>query len=130
MSIEEYIEQLENTYKEELETRVIGLAGDAKNDGVVIVYGDGDDLVLFRGAVDDEIEAWRGGRFYIDPETATVVKARRHGPITNNCIETFGSPWYFKTVIPHKEFSIPKKESDKETERGIVLMLSDIKAVC
>lgn len=61
MSIEEYIEQLENTYKEELETRVIGLAADAKNDGVVIVYGDGDDLVLFRGAVDDEIEAWRGG---------------------------------------------------------------------
>ena len=49
-------------YRSEL-TR--GLAAAAKAAGLVVIYGASDDLLVFEGAIDDEVGACRGTTVYI-----------------------------------------------------------------
>lgn len=108
----------------------------AKDNGLVIVYGASDDLMEFRGAIDDEIDAYDG----------TAVALDSNGLIKNKCDESRcpyfmelwnkgikisavwcedGWSWTYRTDIPHETFEVLDGE-DKYC-RGIVFSLADVK---
>ena len=107
--------------------------------GLVAVFGASDDLMEFRGAIYDEIDAYNGGRAYITP----------NGLLSNDCesdecphykklrdqaetIEALWCPdledvsvsWMFKTNIPHQTFEV--YEDDELHCIGIVFDLSSV----
>ena len=41
---------------------------EAKEAGLVVVFGQSDDLVEFRGAIDDEVDLYEGGTIYFNQE--------------------------------------------------------------
>lgn len=109
----------------------------AKNNGLVIVYGASDDLVEFRGAIDSEIGVCGGSNMYLnyrglvvnlckDPDCpyylinimkATVIKAL--------WCATDEYSWTYETKIPHRTFDI--LEGDGKYYKGIVFSLADVK---
>ena len=113
---------------------------EAKESGLVVVFGCSDDLVELRGAIDDEVGAYEG----------TTIFVSKNGKLLNepDCINSEcpyykaaidsaekihaewhnGNPcWTFKTSIPHETFSIFEDE-DKFCE-GIVFSIEDAKDV-
>lgn len=110
---------------------------EAKESGIVVVYGYSDDGMAIRGAVDHFVDCYGGGG---------VVHLTRKGVLVNHCdcldcpyhafdkkraskVESFwddkGNPcWSYKTDIPHVTFDI--FEDDELFCRGIVFYLSDV----
>lgn len=108
----------------------------ARDIGLVIVYGGSDDLMEFDGAIHDEIGAYEGVTAYL---TAT-------GLLENDCdndecphfeklkataatIEALWDPgegysWKYQTTIPHETFEIV--EDGEPYCRGIVFALADV----
>ncbi len=107
----------------------------AKKTGIVIAYGFSRSIAEFRGAWDEEIEAYNG----------TTVYASASGPIINKCEDNCpyfhqtkktGVPihfewdaceeysWIIKTAIPHETFDIT--EDDEKFSRGIIFAIKDI----
>lgn len=94
---------------------------DAKDAGLVVVYGYSDDNVELCGAINDEVGAYNGTTVYITPagvlqepdcdrddcpyfarerEKAKTIKAVWHG-------YDEGAPcWTFETDIPHETFTV------------------------
>lgn len=113
------------------------LIAEAKQNGLVIVYGASDDLMEFRGAIDHELGAYDGTTAYLTPR----------GLVQNYCNDDdcpyfermkLSSPsikaiwheegdysWTFQTDIPHETFEIT--EDEKPYCRGIIFSLSDVK---
>jgi len=110
----------------------------AKQSGLVIAYGQSDDLIEFEGAIYDEAGVGEN----------TVVHLTRTGLPNNRCddadcpyfistlekmsrIKTIWSQgdysWQYETVIPHATFDI-LEDGDKYC-RGIVFNLSDVAEV-
>lgn len=107
----------------------------AKEAGLVIVFGASDDLMEFRGAVNDEFGCWEGGSAYFTPagllvndcdndecphyarleETATPIEAVR---------DKEGYSWIYETAIPHASFDV--MEDGGKYCRGIVFALADV----
>lgn len=107
----------------------------AKEGGIVIVFGASDDLMEFRGAIYDEIGAYKG----------TVAYVTRKGRVANECgndecphyarakakADTIravwsdkGDPcWSYETDIPHATFEV--MEDGEVYCRGIVFDLAD-----
>jgi hypothetical protein len=107
--------------------------------GLVAVFGASDDLMEFRGAINDEVGCYNGG-------TAYLTKA---GLVTNDCenddcphfkrakksastisarwCKKEGFSWDYLTDIPHSKFVI--KEDDENYCEGIVFALDDVPAV-
>lgn len=106
--------------------------------GLVVVYGASDDLMEFRGVINDEVECWNGGTAYLD----------KKGLLVNECGEGDACPhflekrvsattiiavwckdndysWTYETSIPHVTFDIG--EDGEKYCRGIVFKLSDVK---
>lgn len=103
---------------------------------LVVVFGASDDLMEFRGAINDEVGCYDGGKAYLNS----------NGLIENHCdddcpyfadqkkramtIEALwcaepGISWTYKTDIPHSTFEVWE---DKELYcRGIVFNLADVK---
>jgi len=108
---------------------------EAKDSGLVVVFGSSDDLMEFRGAIYDEVGAYDGGTAYLN----------EHGLIQNKCdyddcpyfkeslkqaktIEALwfdGSSfcWTYKTEIPHEVFEI--YDGEDAYCIGIVFRLAD-----
>jgi hypothetical protein len=107
--------------------------------GLVAVFGASDDLMEFRGAIEEEISAYGGGMAYLT----------KTGLIENDCIEdscayfnrekeaaekrgaTIEALWdqegfsfVYVTAIPHATFII--KEDGTDYCRGIVFKLADV----
>lgn len=115
------------------------LAEQAKAAGLVVVYGQSDDLMEFRGAVRDEFDCYGGGTAYVD----SVGVLRDREQIENDdelkqyferkpkakaiealwCAEEDYS-WTYKTAIPHETFEIV--EDGEPYCRGIVFALADV----
>lgn len=115
----------------------------AKESGIVIIYGASDDLMEFNGAIDDEIGAWQG--VVVDVDTIGLIPAfdniekdtwdakgrlrdyfKREG--SGKTIEALwcaeeGYSWTYKTDIPHETFEIV--EGGEPYCRGIVFFLAD-----
>jgi hypothetical protein len=110
---------------------------DAKRNNLVVVYGASDDLMEFRGAIEDEIDAYEGATVSID----------KNGLLQNQCendrcpyfsdrtakaakIEAVWCPqgedlsWAYKTEIPHATFDV--LEDGELYCRGIVFRLDDL----
>lgn len=105
--------------------------------GLVAVFGASDDLMEFRGAVDDEAGAYGGG----------IVRFTRDGLLRNECendrcpyharekakaatVKALwsdgGFSWRYETSIPHAKFTV-REDGDTYCE-GIVFALADVPA--
>ena len=112
------------------------LADEAKQNGLVVVFGASDDLMEFRGAINYEIGAYDGTTAYL---TST-------GLLLNDCDNDYCPhfekltasaatilalwrqegeySWTFKTDIPHETFEITDRGD--QYCRGIVFALADL----
>lgn len=88
-------------------------AGIAEENGLVVVFGASDDLCEVRGAVDDEIDCFDGGKTII---AGAKVKI-------NWCKN--GYSWTYDTDIPHECFDV--YENGEKYCRGIVFSISDVR---
>lgn len=106
--------------------------------GLVVVFGASDDLMEFRGAINDEIDAYDGGTAYLTAD----------GLLSNDCendecphfeklkekattiealwCEEEGLSWSYRTSIPHETFEVI--EDGDLYCKGIVFALADLKA--
>lgn len=96
----------------------------AKEDGVVIVFGASDDLLEFRGVIDDEDGAWEGTKvkltnkpsLFNEEENAETLEFNRMQIAGMRTITAVWCPkneagkvwasWEIKTDIPHVPFDI------------------------
>jgi hypothetical protein len=113
----------------------------AQANGIVIVYGQSDDLMEFRGAINDEIGAYEGTTAWVTREGLAISfeqalndgkDALREYFKKEDCCtgiralwaEEDGISWTFKTEIPHETFMIV--EDGEPYCRGIVFALKDV----
>jgi hypothetical protein len=128
--IAEMLDELQ--YPTEPSREIIELA---KANNIVIVFGSSDDLMEFRGAIDDEAGAWNGA-------TALVNKDGLFDEHDCHCKYTLQAKeqcskihaiwddkdrncsWSYKTDIPHTEFKL--MEDDEVYCYGIVFSLDNL----
>lgn len=110
----------------------------AKDAGLIIIYGASDDLMEFRGAFRDEVGVWDGGTVHLDrkgvqdrdqcdsdEEIADYTIRKR----TSRAIEALWCAegdysWTYQTDIPHATFEIV--EDGEPYCRGIVIDILDL----
>lgn len=109
----------------------------AQRDGLVVVFGASDDLVEFRGDINDELDAYNGTTVKLDglgllPRRESIEDdvelekyfIRKRGNLKTIealwCAED-GYSWTFKTDIPHATFEV--MEDGEHYCRGIVFDL-------
>lgn len=110
----------------------------AKESGLVVVFGASDDLMEFRGAIDDEVGCWGGGTVYIN-ENGMVseqldecsscklfLRNRDTCPSITAIWHKKYYPWEYQTDIPHETFEI--FEDGEKYCQGIVFSLAELKA--
>lgn len=107
--------------------------------GLVVVFGASDDLMEFRGAIHDEIDAYNGGTAQLtdqglvknecESEDCPHFKKQLKNAAeieAHWCIDDEAS-WKFETTIEHETFEI--KEDGEVYCVGIVFKLSDVESV-
>lgn len=113
----------------------------AKEFGLVVVFGASDDLMEFRGAIDDEVGCCEGGKAYVSPDGIWQDDYGCGGDqqceFLKNAKKKFvpiyalwaieGYSWIYDTEIPHETFEI-LEDGDKYC-RGIVFSVEDLKPV-
>ena len=116
-------------------------AKQAKDAGLVVVFGASDDLIEFRGAVVDEGGCYDGGEILIDSkgvlpswdsaseceESAQEYFERKAKARTIEALfaKEGSCTWTYKTDIPHETFEIV--EDGEPYCRGIVFSINDLK---
>ena len=109
----------------------------AKESGLVVVFGASDDLMEFRGAVNDEIGVYEGGFAYFTRAGLLVNECENedcpHFARLKDAATPIGAQWsvdgyswVYRTTIPHSTFDV-LEDGDKYC-RGIVFALSDVPA--
>lgn len=119
----------------------------AKVNDLIVIFGASDDLVEFRGAIYDEIDAYDGCDFIIatpgteipvDERNETYRKAKvleavpveQHCSVTKNRFKALWCPagldcsWLIKTDLPHAPFDI--LEDGELYCRGLVIEVSSL----
>jgi hypothetical protein len=106
-----------------------------KDAGFVAVFGASDDLMEFRGAIDDVVGCYDGGFAYLTnaglfQEMCTSSNRCPHEAALKEKCSTIEAvwdegdySWSYKTTIPHETFII--NDDDEPYCRGIVFKLSD-----
>lgn len=117
----------EITHAEELE---------AKEAGLVVIYGYSDDTAIIAGAIDDTAGVYDGGAIHLSDEgyfEENACDCKWHKAAKDKChkVEAVwhyeGNPcWTYKTDIPHATFDI--MEDDEVFCRGIVFEMKSIEA--
>jgi hypothetical protein len=92
---------------------------EAAKSGLVIVYGDGRDLVKFIGAIEGMADLPEGGPIHLDadgllPDADDVPEAERAAYYDRKRLsylidaewQQHGFPWSFTTAIPHHRFVV------------------------
>lgn len=112
-------------------------ATQAKDDGLVVVFGYSDDGIEFRGAIDEEDGAYdRGegsehhivdGKLYREPDCECQwAEAAKRAALDRAVLirsRYSGDGWSFETSIPHATFDV--MEDGTMFGRGIVFRLQD-----
>lgn len=117
---------------------------EAESAGLVVVFGASDDLMEFRGAIDDEFGCYGGGDAWIDAEGVLpdkdqiddddddeelekwLKRKKKAVKITSHfCRKPEDPSWIYKTKIPHSTFDV--MEDGEVYCRGIVFNIKDIK---
>lgn len=109
---------------------------DMKTAGLVAVFGASDDLMEFRGAIDDEVGAYDGGTAYLTPagllendcandRCPHFIRAQKEAAKIEAlwCAGETVS-WTYETSIPHATFTI--NEDGEPYCVGIVFALADV----
>lgn len=112
----------------------------AVESGLVVVFGASDDLIEFRGAINDEFYCYEGGIIHLDKngvypksiesdicEECALFKTElnKKKTITALWCEEAGYPWSYRTEIPHETFDI--LEDGERYCRGIVFNIEELK---
>jgi hypothetical protein len=108
-----------------------------KEAGLVAVFGASDDLIEFRGAIDDEYGAYEGGEYVItrdglprnkcDDDDCPYFAASIKSATKIKAIWDDGDfSWQYETSIPHSKFVID--EDGEPYCEGIVFALADVPA--
>lgn len=96
MTLKEFAQMLDGReYRHEITEEEESLA---KELGFVVVFGYSDDNAELRGAIDDEIECFDGGKLEHE-DLPDVIYAKW-------CDRETNYPWIYKTSIPHETFRI------------------------
>lgn len=108
-----------------------------KEAGIVAVFGAGDDLMEFRGAISDEVDAYNGTKVYLDSKGLIENKCEDHDcpyhaeAIKNakRTIKALWNPngrlsWAYETDILHEAFTVI--EDGEPYCIGIVFKMADI----
>ncbi len=132
MTKEEAAEALNGSeYGEEGSNELFAMMGEA---GLVAVFGASDDLMEFRGAINDEVSAYGGATAYVNdrglyrahcdddrcPHEADIRKQCRTIGAT---WDSDGYSWIYDTDILHDTFDV--LEDGEKYARGIVFSLAD-----
>lgn len=107
----------------------------AKHAGLVVVFGASDDLMEFRGAIHEELDAYEGTTAYLDADGLVVNECNNeHCPYARKLAATAkkikavwdkdGYSWVYETDIPHESFDIV--EDGEKYCRGIVFSLDEV----
>lgn len=101
----------------------------AKENDFVIVTGASDDLIEFRGAIEDEGDCFEGGNVYFtrdgvehEGKTPNVIKALWCNE-TDDCGIII--PWTYETDIPHQTFDVIR--DGRVYCKGIVFSIDNIR---
>ncbi len=104
--------------------------------GLVVVFGGSDDLMEFRGAIDDEVGCYDGGKAYLNSNGLLVNQCddidcpyfkdqlKRAMVIEALWCSEADISWTYKTDIPHSTFEI--MEDSEIYCRGIVFNLAGV----
>ena len=83
---------------------IFGLAEESE---LVIVHGASDDLMEFRGAIEDEADCYDGGDVYFDEDGIGIDAEDADNLITAVWAdEEKNASWTYETDIPHEEFKV------------------------
>lgn len=100
---------------------------EAKENGLVVVYGASDDLMEFAGAIDEEVSCDTGGYFRV---TSKKLKVKKGDVTSKNKIyadwdnRQKGASWCYDTEIHHSTFNI--YEDGELYCIGIVFSIHDL----
>lgn len=95
----------------------------AKENNLVVVFGASDDLMEFRGAIDDESDCYNGGFTYLDKNGITEDSFRPDRIDAIWCKNDVA--WTYETEIPHETFKV--MEDGEVYCIGIVFSIKDLK---
>lgn len=111
------------------------LAEEAKQKGIVVVYGQSDDLMEFEGALYDEFGCYEGETFYFDEEGCRIDLREYNNPdviaLMSNKIEAVWCDdfsdwtWTYKTDLPHETFEM--YDDGEKYCKGFVFYKKDLK---
>lgn len=131
ISIDEFAKLLDGReYREEITEKE---EKQAKELGLVIVFGASDDLTEFRGAIDDEVSSYNGGEIYLDKngilegcecECVHYERTKENSKIIEALCYKDDYAWSYTTEIPHKTFDI--HEDNEKFCKGIVFNINDL----
>jgi len=121
-----------NEYREEGSRE---LFAEMKKAGLVAVYGASDDIMVFNGAIDDEVGCYNGGTAFLtsdgllvneceDSDCPYFLKLKQKAATIVAIWAEDPFSWTYKTSIPHETFII--KEDGEDFCRGIVFALADV----
>jgi hypothetical protein len=133
-----------NEYREEGSKELFAAM---KADGLVAVFGASDDLMEFRGAINDEAYPGSGGVVLFDRNGVVpderddddddddmlvyLLRKKQASKIEAEWDIGSGFSWTYKTEIPHETFIVLESDGEEDPEqycRGLVFALSDIPA--
>jgi len=108
----------------------------AKNNNIVIVFGASDDLMEFRGAINDELDAYEGTTAYLnadglllnecnDERCPYARKLAAQAKTIKSIWDKDGYSWVFETDIPHLTFDV--LEDGEKYCRGIIFNFEALK---
>ena len=107
----------------------------AKENGIVIVWGESDDLIEFRGAIYDEGDCYEGGTIYLNQEglfgddcDCNYAQRAKESCIKLSaiwCGKDTDWTWSYKIDVQHETFEI--YDDDEKYCQGIVFYLKDCK---
>ena len=135
MTKEQFAQMLDGReHGEEITIEEIAIA---REHGLVVVFGASDDLMEFRGAIDDELDVYNGGTAYLtgsglfenkcEDEDCLYAKAEMEKCSSIEAVWHDASPsplWTFETDIPHAIFGVI--EDDEVYCKGIVFEMCSL----
>lgn len=108
----------------------------AEGSNLVVVFGASDDLMEFRGAINEQIDCYDGGTAYFsqdrllhnecpEDDCPYFEELKKSAKTIEAVLDEEGFSWVYKTEIPHETFIIYE---DGDTYcRGIVFSMEDLK---